>query len=226
LAAVLGTNDAAVADAIAKLCAPDPASRNPELDGRRLVHEHGFQYRVTSHEIYRAVRNEEDRRAYNRDAQRRSREKKAKKSKPSNTVNDIQLQSSLSAHTEAEAEAEGRKKNGSEKEILAPLGVPALPADFLSFWGGIKSPRTKGLRSPAYEEWKKAGRLKPEVLIPQWNAYLASLGDTFPKDVCRWLKNGGATEIYELPPTPIRSAVSAQNLAVMDRFLERHEGED
>ncbi|MFH1730161.1 MAG: hypothetical protein ABIF82_00740 [Planctomycetota bacterium] len=109
LAAILGTDADAIERAIAILTAPDPKSRNPAEDGRRLIHEGGYQYRVTSHEIYRSIRNEEERRAYNREAQSRSR---AKRSKLSNGVSLTQPQkSTTSAHTEAESRKQKTERN-------------------------------------------------------------------------------------------------------------------
>lgn len=73
LAAIIGSAPDAIKSAIEYLCRPDPQSRNQEHDGCRLLHESGFQYHVVSHALYRAMRDEEDRRAYNRIKQRESR---------------------------------------------------------------------------------------------------------------------------------------------------------
>lgn len=102
LASVIGTDAAHIQSALDYLCAPDPKSRTDTDEGRRLVYESGYQYRVVNHAAYRAIRNEEDRRAYNREAQRKHRASKAVK--PS--VNDINELSNMSAHTEAEADTE------------------------------------------------------------------------------------------------------------------------
>lgn len=122
VAAVLGTTAERVTDAIAYLCQPDPKSRSLSNMGRRLAHEGGFQYRVINHAKYRAIRNEEDRRAYNREAQRRHRAKQltladapehppvksqvVEKTPVIPSVIDSQSLSALSAHTEAETETE------------------------------------------------------------------------------------------------------------------------
>jgi hypothetical protein len=123
LSATLGVEPDKVRAAIERLCQPDKDSRNRDHEGRRLVHQSGFQYFVVSHDIYRGIRNEDDRRAYNRDAQRRSRERK--KVPPvidtSLTVNDSQQVSALSAHTEAEAEVQ------AEEKTPVPQVVPPAP---------------------------------------------------------------------------------------------------
>ncbi len=103
LASVLGASVDAVERAIVSLCEPDPHSRNPQADGRRLQREGQYQYRVTSHEIYRAIRNEEERRAYNREKQRESR---ARRIAVKRNVNDKSNCVPPSAHTEVEAEVE------------------------------------------------------------------------------------------------------------------------
>lgn len=76
LAAVIGTTPEKIESAIEFLCQPDPNSRNPEHDGRRLVREGQYQYLVVSHQIYRGMKDEQERRAYNAQRQRVSRAKR------------------------------------------------------------------------------------------------------------------------------------------------------
>lgn len=73
LAATIGTTPQKIEDAIEFLCSPDPESRNPEHEGRRLVRDGQFQFLVVSHSIYRGLKDEEERRAYNAARQRVSR---------------------------------------------------------------------------------------------------------------------------------------------------------
>jgi hypothetical protein len=65
-----------VEKALAYLCAPDPRSRNQEHGGARLVLEGGFLYTVVSAAHYRGIRNEDERREYNRVKQRECRDRK------------------------------------------------------------------------------------------------------------------------------------------------------
>jgi hypothetical protein len=116
LAGVLGTTKERVEEAITFLCQPDPLSRNPAENGRRLVREGMFQYRVVSHELYRRVLDEESRREYNRVKQKEHRQRVKK----SLTVNDSQLQSSVSAHTEAEEET----INTNTTSLFGDEGLP------------------------------------------------------------------------------------------------------
>ena len=77
LCGILGTDAESVAAAIELLGRPDPDSRNTDHDGRRLIRDGQYQYRVVSHAIYRAMKSDDDRRAYNREKQRESRERRS-----------------------------------------------------------------------------------------------------------------------------------------------------
>lgn len=70
-----GTTEQQVQEAIDFLCAPDTKSRCRDEDGRRLVKEGAFLYRVVNGHFYREIRNEEERRVQLRNAQRRFRSK-------------------------------------------------------------------------------------------------------------------------------------------------------
>lgn len=81
LAATFSETVDAINGAIDVLCAPDDASRTPTEDGRRLIPdgertvEGPSQYRVVNGAKYRAMRDEEERRVYLREAQRKHRQK-------------------------------------------------------------------------------------------------------------------------------------------------------
>ena len=113
LAAVLGSTPEKVESAITFLCRPDPASRNKDREGARLVHENAFQYHVVSHALYRAIRNEDDRREYNRTKQAESRARRKKTKVSKQPVIDSQSLSAMSAHTEAEADTEAKEQKHS-----------------------------------------------------------------------------------------------------------------
>ena len=82
LSDTLGGTQEEIVAAIEFLMAPDPNSRHKEREGRRLIKEGEFQYFVPAWEDYQTIRNEDGRREYNRLAQQRSRQKKAKKYGP------------------------------------------------------------------------------------------------------------------------------------------------
>jgi hypothetical protein len=90
LAAILGANPARIISAIDYLCNPDPHSRNPEEEGKRLIKQGQFQYKVVSHQQYREIRNEDERREYNRVKMQESRARRKASTDPSLTVNECQ----------------------------------------------------------------------------------------------------------------------------------------
>lgn len=76
LAMILGEEEKEVADAINRLCSPDPSSRTPDKEGRRLIKIGTFAYQVVNGTKYRSIRDDEERRRQNREAQQRYRAKK------------------------------------------------------------------------------------------------------------------------------------------------------
>ena len=74
LAFILGESEKEVGRAIAKLCAPDPKSRTPDEQGRRLVKMGQFTYRVVNGAKYMDIRTSEERREYFRIAKRKQRQ--------------------------------------------------------------------------------------------------------------------------------------------------------
>ncbi len=82
LADTLGGEVKEIEDAIAFLEKPDAESRQKEHGGRRLLKEGEYQYAVPSWEHYQRLKNEADRREYNREAKRRERARKRPKSLP------------------------------------------------------------------------------------------------------------------------------------------------
>ena len=66
LAFILGGDQAEIESAIEFLCSPDTKSRSKEEEGRRLVKEGEYQYRVVNWKLYDGIKSESDRREYNR----------------------------------------------------------------------------------------------------------------------------------------------------------------
>ena len=118
IAAVLGASPDRIKTAIDVLSSPDAASRSVNNQGRRLAHEGGYQYLVVNHAAYRSIRNEEERRAYNRDAKRRER---ARKVKP-----PVIDKSALSAYTDVEGDVKVDVQ--ANVRTTPPIGVEAAAA--------------------------------------------------------------------------------------------------
>jgi hypothetical protein len=71
-----------VTRAIEVLCAPDPASRSPDEDGRRLTpidSRRSWGWQIVNYHRYRGMRDEESRRLYYRNYRRQERAKKEPK---------------------------------------------------------------------------------------------------------------------------------------------------
>lgn len=79
LAFILGDAQEVVGQAIEKLMAPDPRSKSKEQEGRRLIQVGQFDYWVVNGLEYQRLRNEDERREYNRTRQSTWREKEQKK---------------------------------------------------------------------------------------------------------------------------------------------------
>lgn len=165
LAAVLGATADSVNDALRVLTSPDPSSRTKIHDGRRLLKTGEFSYDVPTWQQYRQIRNDDERRAYNREAQRRHR---LGKRSPSMTVNDSQSLSTMSAQAEAEAEVLSTtmnvasatvpkkfKKPSAEEMRLhaAKIGLPESEVD--RFWNYYESNGWKVGRVPM-KSWTSA----------------------------------------------------------------------
>ncbi len=167
LAAMLGAPRERVEQAIEVLCSPDESSRSPEEEGRRLVKEEGFQYRVVNHSKYRAIRNEEDRKAYNREAKRRSRERLSNRESLTDARSDGK--STMSAHTETESETippypPGRGVSGNGRKERRPTRAQI----HAQVGKGIPGPPTRQEQAQRRQELK-AGLELNEKPFSEWS---------------------------------------------------------
>lgn len=152
--------------AISELESPDPDSRSPEQDGKRIVRmdEHrSWGWIVVNHGKYRAIRSDEDRREQNRLAQQRFREAR-NKSKPS--VSNSKQSSAQSAQAEAEADTEAKKRKTYDAQAhLMSVGVAG---SVIKDWFGIrklkKLPATETAINEILKEVDKSG-LTPDAAL-------------------------------------------------------------
>ena len=114
LAMVLGASVQEIQQAIDFLMRPDPDSRSKAEDGRRIVKEGQFLYRLVNYEKYRAIRDKQDRREYQREWDRKKRPSGHKRS-ASPTQSDT-VRHSPTGPTQAEAEAEVDKEESRKKK--------------------------------------------------------------------------------------------------------------
>lgn len=73
---LLGEKQGVVEDVIGKMCKPDVKSRTKDKEGRKLLKVGEYSYQVVNGDYYRKIRNEHDRREYQRKKQAEYRRKK------------------------------------------------------------------------------------------------------------------------------------------------------
>ena len=118
LGAVIGAKPEAMATAIRKLTDPDPESRTEQEEGRRMVKEGSFIYRIVNYQAYRAMRDQDERREQQRVAAR------DKRAKPLDAVGQGRPEP---AYGEVEGKEEG-KEGRSDPPHSPGAATPSEPA--------------------------------------------------------------------------------------------------
>ena len=185
--------------AIAILESPDEESRNPDYAGARLIRldEHRmWGWLIVSYAKYRAIRNEDDRRTANREAQRRWRDKQRK----------------YCVSTDKQDKPKEKQKESSEAGDSVGAKAPTCPSEpdmIERIWPDYpKKGRERSTRAKARAAWQripKGKRPEPETILDalrgwkkcdEWNrdhgAYVPGLHI--------WIK----AEAYLDPPHEIR----------------------
>lgn len=108
--------------AIATFLAPDPDSRSPENEGRRIEVIDGG-WRLVNHEKYRAIRDEDSRRDYQREWDRSNRKRAGK-----NPTNPTNSDHDRPQPTQAEAEADKPIPSADAEGVRGDAAAPAAPA--------------------------------------------------------------------------------------------------
>ena len=139
-AVVLGCSVTEIEQALEYLQRPDPDSRSREEEGRRLVREGQFAYRIVNYLRYREIRDAEARREYQREWVKEKRANRRKSTKV-----DGRHWSTKSTKGEGEGEGEGKE----EGESSAPARRPS-PKTLLETWNRDRGPlpEAKGLSGP------------------------------------------------------------------------------
>jgi hypothetical protein len=132
LAPVIGTSTESIRQAVDFLQQPDEHSKNPDHEGRRLLHQSGHLYFVVSHEIYRGMKSNEDRREYMREYMRTKRSKSDVNSLQS--LQDLTKVNPASASVYSSAFPEGGCK-GDAKSIRFSSPAVSEVADFCRIKG-------------------------------------------------------------------------------------------
>ena len=152
LASIIGTSRVEVESALEYLQSPDPHSKNPDNEGRRLLHQTGHLYFIVSFEVYRDIKNNEDRREYMREYMRKRREREDVNSLQS--LQKLQKVYPASASVSASVSAFEDKEGGCKGEEKEP------PVIFIPLAGNKEFP----IYQPIIDEWET---LYPNVdIIP------------------------------------------------------------
>lgn len=146
----------AVRAALDRLEAPDPESRTPDENGRRIVRvsdHRAWGWVVVNYAKYRSIRNEDDRRAANRDAVARHRAKKRAEQSGAITVMPvINVSRGKPRSSQGEGEGDGDKTNArppSPRKRGSPF--------FGAFWTAWPKHQRKVAREQCMKKWAAAG---------------------------------------------------------------------
>ncbi len=152
-----------IKDGIKILESPDPNSRTPGDDGRRIIRLDGHRewgWYIVNHKKYKEKTDIEKIRKQNRDRQRKRRDK-LKTSRLSRDGN------AKSRHTDTDTDTDTNKNH----MIKSKTDLISYSDDFLSFWG--EYPRKVG-KSKAWAAWKKikapASTLKLILKALEWQS--------------------------------------------------------
>lgn len=130
MATIIGCTESEIRDAIEVLCAPDAASTNPEHEGRRLLKRGPFEYFVVSWEHYNSIRNEEERRIYNREKQKEHRAKVKKSLTVIDKSNESAMSANADADSEASSETDSKPRRAPRRRPSASKSWRTVPEDW------------------------------------------------------------------------------------------------
>jgi hypothetical protein len=170
--------------AINDLCSPDPRSRSKIDDGRRIVpldpemHVGPMQFRVVNGSKYRALRDEEERRTYLREAKRKERS-----SIKSETVNHSQPQSSqVEVEEDVEVEEEGTDNVNGLADFVRPEPDQSKP---------LESTQTTYAVAVVYQHWQAMmGKPKAKLTPERKRKVLARIKEGYTVDDLRAAVDG------------------------------------
>lgn len=176
---------------IAELMKPDPRSRTPDEDGRRIVllEDHrDWGWHIVNHAKYQAIRKAEERREYLRNAQA---ERRARiKSTHVNNVNKASAKVNTSTPVSVSASVDTKREDSGPAQALAP------PTAFFGENASAIAPRARALLHPDFQlpedwgrdaeklGWEPARILKESEKFRQY--WVAGKGQGSRKSVRGW----------------------------------------
>lgn len=147
--------------AIAQLESPDPESRSPENEGRRIVriNDHrAWGWQLVNYAKYREIRNDADRREANRIAQAKWRERQKQKKSSKQDVMERNDESSASANGEGEEQEKGKEQGKEPIFRLEPVlsWSPSPEQAEVSSWFGRRP--TTVWSAKELKAWKEVAK--------------------------------------------------------------------
>lgn len=130
VAFLIGEEVEVVREQIGKMCAPDVRSRTKDEEGRKLVKLSEFNYRVVNGDYYRKIRNEDERREYQRVKQLEYRSKRAGKHRPLNGETEFVRALSKDQPDVAEGIAKAHMEGIAEKCKVRPDELRETPVPY------------------------------------------------------------------------------------------------
>lgn len=137
--------------AIVVLESPDPHSKNPSHEGRRVLRVDGG-WVIINYEEYRGRRSEDERREYMRTYMKEYRSGKQSVNNGKQIVNTVNHGKPPLAQAEAEAEAEAKKKESVPPEV--------------EFWNSTQLPKTQVWKGQRFQ--KLQTRRRDEFFSTNW----------------------------------------------------------
>lgn len=131
LAGAIGESVDEIAEALDFLQRPDDESRTKSEDGKRLIREGEYLFRVVNFSHYRSIRNDEERREYNRQKQAESRARRASSNGLSLTVIEksaVSAAVSRGQPTQTHASDSDSDSNSNSEKSKIQMGSRARPA--------------------------------------------------------------------------------------------------
>ena len=212
-----------VKDAIKMLESPDPESRTPDMEGRRIVlvsDERTWGWQIVNFRKYRSIRDEQSRRQQNREAQQRY---KSKTGKPESAkVSQEKPDKPKKAHTEAEAEAEAdtetEKNTSCASDLFADAQSPQQKKQKIIFDGQF----IKGYGQEDLDALSKAyPAINVTTEIMKASAWLVANPKNVKKNVARFVNNWLSRAQDKAPATNYNSTPSVFNHPDVARGIAR-----
>lgn len=149
---------------IEALMLPDPESRTPTEEGRRIIplsNGRSWGWRVVNYEKYRQIKREQDRRDYHREYYHKRKSSASTVPQHDSTIPPI-------AEAKTEAEAEAKKEKVPRKRSTAPVAPDGVTAQVWADWLAVRKDKKAAVTDTALgiikAEADKAGYTMQQAL--------------------------------------------------------------